>query len=807
MKKTAASGMRLTPRKLIAIGIAVALVGAGVLAFGPVVRARIAAEAKGRHLEVDVGGVRPGWFAVRLLNVRVRPIGVERVDASFSEIRIELAGNLAVREVGVRGGELRLDGSPEDLSQAIQLWRSRFQLGTESGRPLFIHGEGLSVRWDPGSGGSLRGFVASKVGFSRDEHGVHVGAESARARFFDGSLTVADAAIDLEHASLKSAKAATASIEWSLSPGLSDPAPPATESTTTADSSSKPLPKSSTPKLAAAAPTAALPAPNTPLLPMPDLHALRARVELVANLLAQRVTEGVDISIDALSAKIFRDATAVTAGPGPFYLAHHPGGFEVRFSTNAGATGAPLAMRADLPIDGGDVNATLEGGPVSLALLGVKEGMGGIADVDRASIAGKGRVVLAANGDSITFDGEMSLRGFGFDQPRIAHDVVRGLDLGVSARGMMDDKGQLRLDDFAATMGALHIAASGTLDQSPDYVAATFHVDVPSASCQTLFESVPTALLPALAGSKFSGTFGARGRVAFDSRKLDDMLIDYDIQDECRVTDVPPALAREHFSRPFEHQIYLPDGTITNETTGPGTLKWTSIGGISPYMSVAVQTTEDGGFFRHHGFSHAAIKSSIIANLKARKFVRGASTITMQLAKNLFLVREKTLSRKFEEMILTDYLEQAFTKDELMELYLNVIEFGPDVYGIGPAARYYFGRDPIELNLAESLFLSSMLPAPLKLSGLRNGGSLSDGWQKTIQHLMSIAKKSGLITQEELDEGLEELVVFHNTGARGPARRYSERQLGTMDPSPDEADGPTVAPSPKRAEIQPHAGP
>jgi membrane peptidoglycan carboxypeptidase len=282
------------------------------------------------------------------------------------------------------------------------------------------------------------------------------------------------------------------------------------------------------------------------------------------------------------------------------------------------------------------------------------------------------------------------------------------------------------------------------------------------------------ALVPTLAGATYEGTLGARGRFSFDSRKLDDAFIDYAVNDECAVVAVPPALARERFQKPFQHRIYLPDGSVSEETTGPGTSKWTPLSGISPFVQVAVQTTEDGGFYRHHGFSQSAVKASIIANLKARKFLRGASTISMQLAKNLFLVREKTLSRKFEEMILTDYLEQVLGKRELMELYLNVIEFGPSVYGITSASYYYFGRSPGELNLAESLFLSSMLPAPLKLSGLRSGGQLDAGWQKTLEHLMEIAHRNGLISDSELEEGKQEIVVFRNTGPRGFAQRHSD---------------------------------
>jgi membrane peptidoglycan carboxypeptidase len=237
----------------------------------------------------------------------------------------------------------------------------------------------------------------------------------------------------------------------------------------------------------------------------------------------------------------------------------------------------------------------------------------------------------------------------------------------------------------------------------------------------------------------------------------------------------------------------LPDGSVAEETTGPGSSKWVPLGAISPFMPVAVMTTEDGAFYGHHGFAHRAIKASVIANLKARKFLRGASTISMQLAKNVFLTREKTLSRKLEEMILTDYLEQVFTKDEILELYLNVIEFGPNIYGIGPAAHYYFGRSAAELNLAECLFLSWVLPAPLKWSNLKSQGQLAEGWQKTIVNLMTIARRYHVISDEELEEGKGELVVFANTGPRPLPRRHSrldgsgiDGDDGTMQP-PDES--------------------
>jgi hypothetical protein len=423
---------------------------------------------------------------------------------------------------------------------------------------------------------------------------------------------------------------------------------------------------------------------------------------------------------------------------------------------------------------------------VSLSLLGIHEGAAGLVDVAQATVTGKARVVLAGDGTDVSFDVQLGTRGLSLHQPRLALDVVRGVDLDVRARGVVTDAGEMRLDDFAATLGAMRLAGSGTLDQKPDHVGASFRFELPSTACQSLLDSVPTALLPALQGTRMGGTFGARGRFAFDTRALDELELDYDIQDQCRITEVPASLSRERFKDPFVHRIYLPDGSTADQTTGPGTPNWTALEDISPYMQVAVMTTEDGAFPHHHGFNRAAIRASIVANLKARRFVRGASTISMQLAKNLFLSRDKTLARKVEEVILTDYLEETFSKDELMELYLNVIEFGPAVYGITSAAEYYFGRTPAELSLTESLFLSSLLPAPLRYGAMRDATQPPDGWLHMLRNLMAIANKRGLVTDAELAEGQAETLVFWHGGER-PAPRPPVRARSRLDGTDDTA--------------------
>ncbi|HVJ88817.1 MAG TPA: biosynthetic peptidoglycan transglycosylase, partial [Labilithrix sp.] len=526
---------------------------------------------------------------------------------------------------------------------------------------------------------------------------------------------------------------------------------------------------------AAKVPTSA-PAFEERVLPLPDLHALRTRIATAVASVAQRFPEGATVEIDGLSAKLDVGGEAMAFGPGAFTLARRADRLHLGFASaegreTRGGEGTPLALDADLPVSGGEMSARLAGGPVSLAVLGVKEGTKGLMDVAHGTVSGKGQLVLSEAADALTFEGELALASIALKQPRLASEPLRKIDFSVSARGVLSDQGKLRLDDAQLDMGALHVRTHGTIEESAEHLAVGLSMDIAPAACQALLDSAPQGLLPVVRSSRMTGTFGASVNLAFDTRTLDKLALDYRIDDHCRMVEVSPDLARERFDGAFTYRTYKPDGKTGETTTGPGTPHWTALDDISPFMSAAVLTTEDGAFYKHKGFNHAAIRSSVQANLKARRFVRGASTITMQLAKNLFLARDKTLSRKIEELVLTDYLEQVFLKDELMELYLNVVEFGPDVYGIAQASEYYFGRTPAELQLAECFFLASLLPSPIRYGKLRDKGEVPESWMRHLKALMEISAKTGKITPAELEEGRKESVVFHRPGDPRPEPR------------------------------------
>ncbi|MBX3230546.1 MAG: transglycosylase domain-containing protein [Labilithrix sp.] len=750
------------------------LVVVAAVAFGPVVRGRVAREAARRHLEVEVGAVRPGFFAVTLRDVRVKPEGVAGLEAHLDRVHVDLTAG----DIDVDGGTIAIDGEPEDLADRMKAWRARSGGDTKAaeasrGSKKPVRLDNLALAWKLPSGGEVTG---SGIRVTRDESGALTaacGKCTARRDHLALEATAADVEMGAD-GSFKSARAQAIAVVYDP-PRAATPAAPATG---TSEPAPPPLPAIATKRGAKGSAATAAPAPpEGPVLPLPDLHALRSRIATGAALVAPRLPDGGKIEIDGLSAKVDIGGEPVAFGPAPFTLSRAGDRVHVAFSSSSGESepGAkgttPLSIDAEIPLAGGDVDARLAGGPVSLALLGVKEGTKGLTDVTRGTVSGKGRVVLASGGEALTFDGQVALRSISLKQPKIAPEPMRGIDLAVSARGVLDDKGKLRLDDAQVDMGALHAKAHGTIEETPDHFAVSLNLDVAPAACQSLLDSAPQGLLPTVRAARMVGVFGANVSLAFDTRTIDKLVLDYRIDDQCKMHEVPRELSRDHFTGTFTYRTYHPDGSLGETATGPGSASWTALDDISPFMISAVLTTEDAGFYRHHGFNHAAIRSSVAANLKARRFVRGASTISMQLAKNLFLARDKALSRKIEEVILTDYLEQIFRKDDLLELYLNVVEFGPDVYGVTQAAEHYFGRKPEELNVLECYFLASLLPSPIRYGKMWEKGEVSETWTRHLHALMAIGAKNGKISHAELDEGLKQAIVFVKPGDPRPEPR------------------------------------
>lgn len=261
-------------------------------------------------------------------------------------------------------------------------------------------------------------------------------------------------------------------------------------------------------------------------------------------------------------------------------------------------------------------------------------------------------------------------------------------------------------------------------DLSPMRVL-TFGIVHKEFFAQSLFDALPDGLFMSFKGMQTKGSldYQLKGSVNFDypdSVTLFSRLRGHDFyiahygQTDFRM-----------INEPFVHEVYQDDQYVKSILVGPENPDYVPLNRISPYLQYAVLTGEDGGFFSHRGFSIDAIRESIAEDMKQKRFARGGSTLTMQLVKNVFLNSKKTISRKLEEILIVWIIEneRLVSKERMFEVYLNIIEWGPDIYGIKQASRYYFDKDPWNLNLKESIFLSAIIPRPkgFRYNFVKNG--------------------------------------------------------------------------------------
>jgi Transglycosylase len=252
-------------------------------------------------------------------------------------------------------------------------------------------------------------------------------------------------------------------------------------------------------------------------------------------------------------------------------------------------------------------------------------------------------------------------------------------------------------------------------------------------TCSNWFDVVPNELKSGqISQMKVKGLFG------FDVQL---MPVSLKINSTC-VIDGPTPQFITDLRKPFKYTAYHPDGTPFERTSGPGTNDWIPLDFVYN-MATALTITEDPGFWHHRGIIPQALENSLKDDMRLGRFFRGGSTITMQLAKNLWLNRSRTLGRKLQEGILTIALESGLTKEKILELYLNVVEFGPNTYGIGPGCAKFLKKYPGEISLSEAMYMAIRLPSPNKIRSYES----SKGF---IKKLIAIGVATGKISEYEL---------------------------------------------------------
>ena len=351
---------------------------------------------------------------------------------------------------------------------------------------------------------------------------------------------------------------------------------------------------------------------------------------------------------------------------------------------------------------------------------------------------------------------------------------MRAIDVSLHGHGrLLPLQHRLEIEEAKLALKNAELSVAGAVEWSADHYLFDIEANLPPTPCTTAVRAVPEDLLGDMSLASFQGKLSGHLRLKLDSRELDKTELEIAPSDHCDFVAVPAMADLRRFREPFTHSVVEPDGTLFEMETGPGTANWTSLEDISPYFVHAVLAHEDAGFFSHHGFSPRHIRDALVRNLKEGRYVVGASTITMQLVKNVFLHREKTLARKIQEVLLTWWIERVMEKRDIIELYLNVIEYGPAVYGIRNGARHYFNRMPSQLSPAESVYLATILPNPKRYHAYFERGALTPSWTEQMRKMLVRLRERGSYTPEATDYGMHELDGFHfyPEGTVVPARQ------------------------------------
>ena len=294
-------------------------------------------------------------------------------------------------------------------------------------------------------------------------------------------------------------------------------------------------------------------------------------------------------------------------------------------------------------------------------------------------------------------------------------------------------------------------------------------IAIPKMKAQHFINSLPDGLFTNFQGMQAQGNFDYKLNFQFNKNKPDQLVFDSNIKKEnLKIIKYGEANLTK-LNGEFIYRAIIDNVLQRPVLVGNANPNYTPMSAISPYLKKCVLTTEDPSFYSHHGFINEAFKQSIVKNIKTKKFSRGASTISMQLIKNVFLTREKTLSRKLEEILLVYILEnnRIVSKERMLEVYFNIIEWGPNVYGIGEASQFYFQKQPSQLTFNECLYLARIIPSPKKFMYQFNAeGSLKESAAQQERFLTNIMLKRGLLAS---DDSLYKSLPLYISG---PARSY-----------------------------------
>ncbi|RZK41554.1 MAG: penicillin-binding protein [Pedobacter sp.] len=388
------------------------------------------------------------------------------------------------------------------------------------------------------------------------------------------------------------------------------------------------------------------------------------------------------------------------------------------------------------------------------------------------------------SGDDFKISGSWSIKNLMINQARIATNDIVVTNAKIDADVLVGDN-YLCLDSTSSIYlknAVIHPYIKYTLSPNKIY---ELKLNAEEQDAQNMLEAFPQGLFESLDGMKVSG------RLKYSL----DFYLDSSLPDSVRFSS---SLTPNNFkilkwgktdlqkiNHDFVYTPYEYGKPMRNILIGPSNPNFTKLEDISFNFRNALLTSEDPSFFRHNGFVEEAFRKSIAVNFKEKSFKRGGSTISMQLVKNVFLIRNKTISRKAEEVLIVWLIEnnRLISKERMIEVYFNIIEMGPNVYGIGEASRHYFGKYPYELTVGEGIFLANIVPRPkAAMYKFASDGGLKPYLLPYFNFIGNTMSRRGLTYADTSGYG------FYNVRLREGLRQYLLPDTMAIDTSALEVD-------------------
>ena len=422
-----------------------------------------------------------------------------------------------------------------------------------------------------------------------------------------------------------------------------------------------------------------------------------------------------------------------------------------------------------------ELQAKRFGGTVDVALAVGGSARISATDLDLARLplpprfAVTGRVDLELSGalaghDAAMARAEVTLRDVTVDSKAIADAPLSGIAARFAANLEWRD-GRLAIDGGQLDFGPTRTRFEAWLDDPFDDPSVHVRTATDPVACQAALRALPSALLGPYDRAEAKGTMAPTVRFDWAIHRPAELTLKIrKLETACTITalnaretawpevDVRGRDDVDWLTRPFSMRVR--EGTTRDVHVGPASGRFVPLRQLPRYLGPAMFLSEEIAFYRDGGINRGLIQRALRMNLEGGRFVYGGSTVTQQLVKNLFLTRKKTLARKFQEALISQRIAAAVGKNRVLELYVNCIEFGPNVYGVGPASWFYFQKDARSLTPKEAVFLAMIKPAPGRGAGMRHRGHTPQRgtwWPSRAAELFRRLVEHGHISQAQSD--------------------------------------------------------